>query len=101
MGLDEGIGGLAEGRLRRCPVSGGVERERERELCSGRSGLGPLCWASWVNTGWLDAWVGVWGGVESPEARLVLEKSLMLEEGEPDDRKIPLKLSRRGDLGEF
>lgn len=33
--------------------------------------------------------------------RLVLEKSLMLEEGEPDDRKIPLKLSRRGDLGEF
>lgn len=49
-------------------MSGGVERERERELCSGRSGLGPLCWTSWVNTGWLDAWVGVWGGVESPEA---------------------------------
>lgn len=49
-------------------MSGGVERQRERELGSRRSGLGPLCWASWVNTGWLAACVGVVGGVESPEA---------------------------------
>lgn len=62
------MGGLAEGRLKRCPVSGGVEMERDREIASRRSGLGPLGWASWVNTGWLDAWVGVVGGVESPEA---------------------------------
>lgn len=57
------------GRLRRCcPVSGGVESERDRGVTSCRSGLGLLCWASWVNTGWLDDCVGVVGGVESPEA---------------------------------
>ena len=49
-------------------MSGGVEKERARELVSTRSGLGPLWWASWVNRGWLDAWVGVVGGVENPEA---------------------------------
>lgn len=49
-------------------MSGGVERERDRVVGSERSGLGPLDWASWVNTGWLDTWVGVVGGVESPEA---------------------------------
>lgn len=54
--------------MRRCPVSGGVKSERDRELISRRSGLGLLDWASWENTGWLDDWVGVAGGVESPEA---------------------------------
>lgn len=52
-------------------MSGGVDRERARVPGSRRSGLGPLCcWASWLNTGWLNAWVGVVGGVgvESPEA---------------------------------
>lgn len=102
-------------------MSGGVESERDRELgsrrsglgrlasgrsglgrlTSGRSGLGLLGWASWVNTGWLDDWVGVGGGVERPEALLVLEKIFMLggvELGE--ERKMPVKLRRRGDLGE-
>lgn len=49
-------------------MSGGVEREWARELGSRRSGLGPIGWTSWLSTGWLDAWVGVEGGVESPEA---------------------------------
>lgn len=49
-------------------MSGGVESERDRELVSRHSGLGLAGWASWVNTGWLDDWVGVVGGVESPEA---------------------------------
>lgn len=50
-------------------MSGGVESERDREVGSRRSGLGLVSWASWVNTGWLDDWVGVvGGGVESPEA---------------------------------
>lgn len=51
--------------------------------------------------GWLGACVGVvGGGVESPEALRVLEKSLMLVGEELDEeRKIPLKLRRRGDLG--
>lgn len=49
-------------------MSGGVVRERDLELGSKRSGLGLLSWASWVNTGWPDTWVGVVGGVESPEA---------------------------------
>lgn len=68
MGLEEGIGGLAEGRLRRCPVSGGVDSERDLGVASRCSGLGAHGWASWVNTGWLEDWVGVVGGVESPEA---------------------------------
>lgn len=100
---DEGIGGLEEEeRLRRWPVSGGVERERDRVVGSERSGLGPLCGLSGVNMGWLGACVGVAGGVESPEALLVLEKILMLAEGDAleDERKIPLKLRRRGDLGD-
>lgn len=66
--LDEGIGGLEEERLRRCPVSGGVDRERERVLGSRRSGLGPLCCDSWEKTGWLSTCGGVAGGVECPEA---------------------------------
>ncbi len=49
-------------------MSGGVESERDLELASRRSGLGLLGWASGVNTGWLDDWVGVVGGVERPEA---------------------------------
>lgn len=91
-----------EDRLRRWPVSGGVERERDRVVGSERSGLGPLCGLSGVNMGWLDACVGVAGGVESPDALLVLEKILMLAEGDApeDERKIPLKLRRRGDLGD-
>lgn len=96
------MGGLAEGRLRRCPVSGGVESERDRELDSRRSGLGLLGWASGagVNTGWLDDWVGVVGGVERPEAFLVLGKILMpAGEEMEEERKMPLKLRRWGDLG--
>lgn len=81
-------------------MSGGVESERDRELVSRHSGLGLAGWASWVNTGWLDDWVGVVGGVESPEALLVLEKIFMLVGEELDEeRKIPVKLRRRGDLG--
>lgn len=89
-------------RLRRWPVSGGVERERDRVVGSERSGLGPLCGLSGVNMGWLGASVGVVGGVERPEALLVLEKILMLAEGTAleEERKIPLKLRRRGDLGD-
>lgn len=49
-------------------------RERDLELGSKRSGLGLLGWTSWVNTGWLDTWVGVVGGVESPEAVKTLKK---------------------------
>lgn len=62
------MGGLAEGRLRRCPVSGGVDNVRDLGVGSRCSALGILGWTSWVNTGWLDDWVGVVGGVESPEA---------------------------------
>lgn len=80
-------------------MSGGVDRERDRVVGSERSGLGPLWGLSGVNMGWLSACVGVAGGVERPEALLVLEKILMLAEGE-DERKIPLKLRRRGDLGD-
>lgn len=94
-----------EERLRRWPVSGGVERERDRVVGSERSersGLGPLCGLSGVNMGWLEACVGVAGGVETPEALLVLEKILMLAEGAApeEERKMPLKLRRRGDLGD-
>lgn len=93
---------MEEERLRRWPVSGGVERERDRAVGSERSGLGPLCGLSGVNMGWLGACVGVAGGVERPEALLVLEKIFMLAEGAAleDERKIPLKLRRRGDLGD-
>lgn len=37
-------------------------------LASGFSATAGLSWASWVNTGWLHDWVGVFGGVENPEA---------------------------------
>lgn len=67
-GLEEGIGGLEEGREGRCPVSGGMDRERDREVASGCSAMGVLGWASWMKAGWLADWVGVVGGVESPEA---------------------------------
>lgn len=94
------MGGLAEGRLRRCPVSGGIDSERDRLVVSTGSALGVIGRTSWVNAGWLDDWVGVGGGVEIPEALLVLEKILMLVGEELDEeRKIPLKLRRRGDLG--
>lgn len=64
----EWIGGLAEeGRLRRCPESGGEERERERASRRSRRS-GALRWTSWGNRGWLGDWVGVVGGVERPEA---------------------------------
>lgn len=49
-------------------MSGGIDSERERLAASACSALGVLGRASWVNTGWLDDWVGVVGGVESPEA---------------------------------
>lgn len=49
-------------------MSGGIDSERERLVASTCSALGVLGRASWVNTGWLDDWVGVVGGVESPEA---------------------------------
>lgn len=49
-------------------MSGGMDSERERLVASACSALGVLGRASWVNTGWLDDWVGVVGGVESPEA---------------------------------
>lgn len=62
------MGGLAEGRLRRCPVSGGIDSERDRLLASTCSALGVLGRTSWTNAGWLDDWVGVGGGVEIPEA---------------------------------
>lgn len=62
------MGGLAAGRVRRCPISGGVDMERDRVLASGFSASAVLGWASWVNTGWLHDWVGVFGGVENPEA---------------------------------
>lgn len=42
--------------------------ERDRVLASGCSATAGLGWASWVNTGWLHDWVGVFGGVENPEA---------------------------------
>lgn len=53
--------------MRRCPMSGGVDIERDRGLASGFAATGVLGWASWVNTGWLHDWVGVFGG-ENPEA---------------------------------
>lgn len=82
-------------------MSGGVESERDRELGSRRSALGLMGAASWVKTGWLDDWVGVVGAVKSPEALFDLEKILMLPVVELDEeRKIPLKLRRRGDFGE-
>lgn len=62
------MGGLAEGRLRRCPVSGGIDSERDRLVVSTGSALGVIGRTSWVNAGWLDDWVGVGGGVEIPEA---------------------------------
>lgn len=49
-------------------MSGGVDSERVLGVASRCSTLGILSWVSWVNTGWLDDWVGVVGGVESPEA---------------------------------
>lgn len=49
-------------------MSGGIDSERERLVASACSVLGVFGRASWVNTGWLDDWVGVVGGVESPEA---------------------------------
>lgn len=67
-GLEEGIEGLMEGRVRRCPMSGGVDIEWDRGLASGFAATGVLGWVSWVNTGWLHDWVGVFGGVENPEA---------------------------------
>lgn len=69
------MGGLAEGRLRRCPVSGGIDSERDRLVVSTGSALGVIGRTSWVNAGWLDDWVGVGGGVEIPEAEgEVIEK---------------------------
>lgn len=62
------MGGLAEGRLRRCPVSGGVDSERERLVASTGSALGVLGRTSWVKAGWLGDWVGVGGDAEIPEA---------------------------------
>lgn len=62
------MGGLAEGRLRRCPVSGGIDSERDWLVASTVSTLGVMGWTSWMNAGWLDDWVGVGGGVEIPEA---------------------------------
>lgn len=62
-------------------------RSGELEVSRGKIGGTGLC-------------VGVVGGVEIPEPFLDLEKSLMLAGAELDEeRKIPLKLSRRGDLG--
>lgn len=83
-------------RLKRWPVSGGDERERERRSSTCSAGLG----VSIGKTGGTGLCVGVVGGVESPEPFLDLEKSLMLAGAELDEeRKIPLKLRRRGDLG--
>lgn len=62
------MGGLPEGRLRRCPVSGGIDSDRDRLVDSTGSTLGVTGRTSWVNAGWLDDWVGVGGGVEIPEA---------------------------------
>lgn len=52
----------------RCPMSGGVDTERERGLASGSAAAMVPGWASWGNAGWLQDWVGVLGGVDSPEA---------------------------------
>lgn len=52
----------------RGPMSGGVDTERERGLASGSASAMVPGWASWGNTGWLQDWVGVLGGVDSPEA---------------------------------
>lgn len=49
-------------------MSGGMDIEQDRGLASVLSATGVLGWASWVNTGWLHDWVGVFGGVENPEA---------------------------------
>lgn len=49
-------------------MSGGVDIERDRGLAPGFAARMVLGWASWVNTGWLHDWVGVFGGVESPDA---------------------------------
>lgn len=62
------MGGLAEGKLRRCPVSGGIDSERDGLVASTGSALGVMGRTSWVNAGWLGDWVGVGGGVEIPEA---------------------------------
>lgn len=56
-------------------MSGGVDSERDLGVASRCSALGILGWTSWVNTGWLDDWVGVVGGVESPEAAERLKKT--------------------------
>lgn len=77
-------------------MSGGDERERERRSSRCSVGLG----VSIGKTGRTGLCVGVVGGVESPELFLDLEKSLMLAGAELDEeRKMPLKLRRRGDLG--
>lgn len=62
------MGGLAEARLRRCPVSGGIDSERDPLVTSTGSTLGVMGRTSWVNAGWLDDWVGVGGDVEIPDA---------------------------------
>lgn len=62
------MGGLAEGRLRRCPVSGGIDSERDQLVASTGSTLGVTGRTSWASAGWLGDWAGVGGGVEIPEA---------------------------------
>ncbi len=61
----EAIGGLVVEvlRLKRWPVSGGDERERERRSSTCSTGLG----VSTEKTGGTGLCVGVVGGVESPE----------------------------------
>lgn len=61
----EAIGGLVVEvlRLKRWPVSGGDERERERRSSTRSTGLG----VSTEKTGGTGLCVGVVGGVESPE----------------------------------
>lgn len=108
VGVAEGMGGLAEGSPSRCPVSRSRDEVRARTSWPSGSFLG----VSGGKGGCLVVWVGVVGGVESPEAFLVRENSLMpMGEGEEEGvleevesleevRKIPLKLMRWGDLGE-
>lgn len=93
--------------MKRWPVSGGEEKERMR--ASRRSGS--FLYASRGKGGCLLACVGVEAGEQIPEdAFLVREKNLMLtgevdvevleaEDSLEEERKIPLKLIRRGDLG--
>lgn len=94
------------GRVNRCPVSGG--EEKERSLASSLSGS--CLYDSRGNVGCLVTCVGVDGDEASPEAFLDLVKNLMppgevdgLELGDDDsleeDLKIPLKLILLGVRG--